>query len=135
MNNRSSNSQNSKNSTVHTNSGRALDELTIDGLRAGTLTADDFRISRETLDQQAQAAEQAGYSQLAENLRRGAEMTGMSNQQVLDIYNLLRPGRAAYGELIDLAQRLEHDQAMPLVAAFVREAAEAYRERGLVKAE
>lgn len=122
-------------STIRTNSGRALDELTIDALRAGSLTADDFRISRETLNQQAEAAERAGYGQLAENLRRGAEMTAMSNQQVLDIYNLLRPGRATYGELIDMAHRLEHEQKMPLVAAFVREAAEAYRERGLVNAE
>lgn len=120
--------------TIHTNSGRLLDDLTMEALRAGDLTADDFRISRETLNRQAEAAEKAGYDQLADNLRRGAEMTAMSNQQVVDIYNLLRPGRATYGELIALADRLEREQAMPRVAAFVREAAEAYRERGLVKA-
>jgi propanediol dehydratase small subunit len=105
----------------------------MDALRDGNLTADDFRISRETLNSQAAAAEGAGSVQLAQNLRRAAEMTGMSNQQVFEVYNMLRPGRAGYDELIALAGRLEREQDMPLVAAFIREAAEVYRERGIVK--
>jgi len=119
---------------IRTKSGRSLDELTIEGLRSGDLSADDFRISREQLNQQAAAAEAAGYVQLGENLRRAAEMTGMSNQQVFEIYNQLRPGRSTYAELAGLADRLEHEQNMPLVAAFIREAAGVYRERAIVKA-
>ena len=119
---------------IRTKSGRSLDELTIEGLRSGDLSADDFRISREQLNQQAAAAEATGYVQLGENLRRAAEMTGMSNQQVFEIYNQLRPGRATYVELAGLADRLEHEQNMPLVAAFIREAAGVYRERAIVKA-
>lgn len=119
---------------VRTKSGRTLDELTIEALRAGRLTADDFAISRATLNSQADTAQQAGYPQLAENLRRAAEMTGMSNQQVFEIYNLLRPGRAGYDELIALAATLESEQDMPLVAAFIREAAEVYKQRGIEKA-
>jgi len=121
------------NDTIHTKSGKTLDELTIDALRAGELTPDDFRISREQLNHQAAAAEAAGNRQLAENLRRAAELTEMSNQQVLEIYNLLRPGRATYSELINLADRLQDEQNMPLVASFIREAAEAYRQRGIAK--
>ena len=120
-------------STIRSQSGRLLDELTIDALRHGDLGADDFRISRETLDRQADAAEQAGYVQLAANLRRAAELAGMPNQQVLDIYNKLRPGRATFDELIGLAAHVEHTQGMPLVAAFIREAADAYRQRGVVR--
>jgi propanediol dehydratase small subunit len=119
---------------IRTKSGRKLEELTIENLRAGDLSADDFRISREQLSQQAAAAEAAGYIQLGENLRRAAEMTGMSNQQVFEIYDQLRPGRATYAELVSLADRLEHEQNMPLVAAFIREAAEAYNQRGITKA-
>ena len=121
--------------TVRTRSGRSLDDLTIEALRADQLTAEDFRISRETLDRQADAAASAGYSQQAENLQRAAEMTAMSQQQVFEIYNMLRPGRATYAELVSLADRLHNEMNMPRLAAFIREAAEVYRERGIVKSE
>ena len=119
--------------TIRTASGRTLDELNIEAIRAGELAAEDFRISSETLRRQANAAEAAGYWQLAENLRRAAELTGISNQEVLDIYNALRPGRSTYHELTTLADRLENDLDAPLTAAFVREAAEVYQERGILR--
>jgi propanediol dehydratase small subunit len=119
--------------SVHTASGRTLDELNIEALRTGELTAEDFCISGETLHRQADAAEAAGYWQLAENLRRAAELTGISNQEVLDIYNALRPSRSTYNELITLADRLENDLDAPLTAAFVREAAQVYQERGILR--
>jgi propanediol dehydratase small subunit len=119
--------------TVRTTSGRTLDELTIEAVLAGELTAEDLRISGDTLRHQAGVAETAGYRQLAENLRRAAELTRISNQEVLDIYNALRPGRTTYGQLIKLADRLANDLDAPLNAAFVREAAEVYLERGIVK--
>ncbi len=115
---------------IRTISGRTLDELTIEAVLAGDLTIEDFRISGETLRRQADAAEAAGYWQLAENMRRAAELTHLSNQEVLDIYNTLRPGRATYGQLIRLADRLETELDAPLTAALVREAAEVYLERG-----
>ena len=119
--------------TVRTTSGRTLDELTIEAVLAGELTAEDLRISGDTLRRQAGVAEAAGYRQLAENLRRAAELAHISNQEVLDIYNALRPGRTTYGQLIELAARLESDLDAPLNAALVREAAEIYLERGIVK--
>lgn len=119
--------------TVRTATGRTLHDLNIEALRTGELTAEDFRISGETLRRQAEAAEAAGYWQLAENLRRAAELTGVSNQEVLDIYEALRPGRSTYKELIALADRLKEDLDAPLTAAFVREAAEAYQERGILR--
>jgi propanediol dehydratase small subunit len=119
--------------TVRTTSGRTLDELTIEAVLAGELTAEDLRISGDTLRRQADVAEAAGYRQLAGNLRRAAELTRISNQEVLDIYNALRPGRTTYGQLIELADRLENDLVAPLNAAFVREAAEVYLERAIVK--
>ncbi len=120
--------------TLRTASGRHLDELNMEAILAGRLTTDDFRISGETLRRQAEAAEAAGYGQLADNLRRAAELTRVSNDQVFEIYDMLRPGRATYAELASLADRLEHDLDAPLIAALVREAAEVYLERDLVKA-
>ena len=119
--------------TVRTTSGRSLDELNIEAIQAGELTAEDFSISGETLRRQADAAEAAGYWQLAENLRRAAELTGISNQKVLDLYNALRPNRSTYAELIALADRLESDLDAPLTAAFVREAAKVYQERDILR--
>ena len=119
--------------TVGTASGRTLNELNMEAIRAGELTAQDFCISGETLRRQADAAEAAGYWQLAENLRRAAELTGISNQEVLQIYKALRPGRSTYNELITLADHLENDLDAPLTAAFVREAAEVYQERDILR--
>jgi propanediol dehydratase small subunit len=121
--------------TVRTKSGRTLDELTIDAVLAGELTVADFRISDETLRRQADSAEAAGYRQLAENLRRAAELTRLSNQEVLDVYDALRPGRATYDQLIALAERLEGKHQATLTAALVREAAEVYLKRGIIKAD
>ena len=120
---------------IQTASGRSLKELTMEALLAGELTTEDFRISGETLRRQADAAEAAGYRQFAENLRRAAELTHIPNDQVLEIYHTLRPGRTPYNQLISLAEHLKNDCDAPLNASLVREAAEVYLERGIVKLE
>jgi propanediol dehydratase small subunit len=119
--------------TVRTASGRSLDELTMEALLSGELSTEDLRISGETLRRQADAAERAGYSAFAENLRRAAELTAIGNEDVLRIYDALRPGRRTYGELIALADILAKEHSAPLTAALIREAAEVYRERGIAK--
>ncbi|MBN1246027.1 MAG: propanediol utilization protein [Anaerolineae bacterium] len=118
---------------VVSQSGRPLEELTMEALLKGELTEADFRISAETLLMQAEAAEDAGYVTQAGNLRRAAELTRVSNEEVLAIYHALRPGRTSYRALVALADRLEDDLDAPLTAALVREAAEVYRARGLVE--
>ena len=117
--------------SVCTFTGRSLQELTVEKVLAGELTAEDFRTSAETLREQANAAESGGYRQLAENLRRAAELTCISNEEVLEMYNQLRPGRGNYQSLSALAERLEKEYEATLTAALVREAAEVYRKRGI----
>lgn len=119
--------------TVRTFTGRPLQDLTIDEVLGGGLSAEDFRTSAETLRQQADTAEAGGYRQLAENFRRAAELTRISNEEVLDIYNRLRPGRSNYRSLVDLAERLATEHQAPLISAMVREAAEVYRKRGIIE--
>lgn len=101
----------------------------------GELTDDDFQISADTLHAQAQIAREAGYTQLAANLTRAAELTAVPNDELLQMYELLRPGRASYDTLIALADRLESMYAASETSNFVREAAEAYQARGLLRRE
>lgn len=114
-------------------SGRKLSELKIEDLLSGELSPEDFRISAETLRSQAQAALDAGYRQVAENLLRAAELTHISNEEVLEIYDKLRPGRTTYPEMVAIADRLESAFNAPLTASFIREAADVYLKRGIVK--
>lgn len=116
-------------------SGRGLNELKLEDVLGGALSSEDFRISAETLCRQAQTALDAGYRQVAENLLRAAELTRLSNEEVLNIYDKLRPGRTTYPEMKAIAERLESDSNAPLTAAFIREAAEVYLKRGIVKVE
>ncbi len=113
-------------------SGRDATELTLDRLVAGELGADDVRIHPETLELQAQVAEQHGNPQLAANLRRAAELALVPEEEVLALYEALRPHRATAEELEALATRLERYPA-PLCAALVREAAGVYASRGLLR--
>ena len=92
---------------LHAKSGRPLGTLTDEAAAAGELLLDDLQISAETLRTQAALARQAGYPQLAANLTRAAELTAVPNDEVLQMYETLRPRRASYAELQELADRLE----------------------------
>jgi propanediol dehydratase small subunit len=116
---------------VETPSGLALDEVTLEAARNGILVAADVRATAATLERQAAVAHAAGRAQLAENLTRAAELTGVPDDQLLAIYTALRPGRSTADELESWARRLEEWEA-PQTAAFVREAAAAYAGRGLL---
>jgi propanediol dehydratase small subunit len=113
-------------------SGRPLDEITLEAAVNGDLSPADLRIHPETLRHQARVAEEHGNSQLGENLRRAAELTAVPDDQVLEVYEALRPGRSTLTELEATADRLEAADA-PLCAALVREAAAVYERRGLLK--
>ena len=118
---------------VETPSGLALDDVTLEAARAGALVAADVRATPATLQRQAEVARATGRTQLAGNLDRAAELTRVPDEELLEIYTALRPGRSTESQLEEWAQRLDEWEA-PLSAAFVREAAAAYVERGLVGA-
>jgi propanediol dehydratase small subunit len=114
-------------------SGRSLSEITLDAVAEGILSPADMRIQAETLRLQAQVAVEAGYTQLAANLRRAAELTAVPNKEVLQIYDLLRPGRASYEQLIQLVEHLEQTYQAVETAKFVRDAAGVYKQRNLLR--
>ena len=112
---------------VSTPSGLALDALRFDD----ALESSELRATPATLRLQAEVAAAAGRSQLADNLRRGAELAPLPDETILEIYTALRPGRSSAADLESWAARLEVLDA-PLTAAFVRDAIRAYELRGLL---
>jgi propanediol dehydratase small subunit len=113
---------------VRTPGGLRVDELTLADER---VTRDELRATPETLRLQADVAEAAGRAPLAANLRRAAELAAVPQDVVLEIYTALRPRRSTADELEGWARRLDAAGASA-TAAFVREAAEVYAERGLL---
>ena len=89
---------------VETPSGLALDEVTLEAARAGTLVAADVRATSATLRRQAEVARATGRRQLADNLERAAELAGVPDDQLLEIYTALRPGRSTPAELEEWAR-------------------------------
>jgi propanediol dehydratase small subunit len=116
---------------VSTPSGVALADVTLDALRAGDLDSAAMRATPETLRLQAEVAHAASRDALAENLERAAELAGVPDDLLLAVYAALRPRRATSDELAEWATRLDRHGA-PKTAAFVREAAATYAERGLL---
>ena len=115
---------------VHALSGRETGELTLEAIRRGELGVSDLRIHPETLERQAGIAAAHANPQLAENLRRAAELTSIPDEEVLAIYDALRPGRSTPERLTELASGLE-GRGLPRCAALLTEAAEVYARRGL----
>ena len=111
-------------------SGRPVSELTLDAVRRGEVSVPDLRIHPDTLEHQAEVAHRHGNPQLAENLRRAAELTRLPDEEVLAIYDALRPGRSTAGDLAALAESLS-GRGLPRCAALVAEAARVYARRGL----
>ena len=116
---------------VSTPAGTPLAEVTLDALRAGRIERSEIRATPETLRMQADVARAAGRGSLAESLERAAELAAVPDELLLDVYTALRPRRATASELEDWALRLEGLGASR-TAAFVREAAAAYVDRGLL---
>lgn len=118
---------------VKTDSGLHLNDLTFDKLKNGQLKAADFKISAETLELQAQIAEDSGRLPLARNMRRAAELVSVPDERLLAIYNALRPYRSTKAELYAIADELEHSHGALVSAGFVREAADVYEARGRLR--
>jgi propanediol dehydratase small subunit len=109
---------------LRTPGGIPLDEITLDAVLEGRIGMDDLRITAGALELQAEIAEAAGRTQLAENLRRAAELVNVPEERILAIYEALRPGRADAASLNALAAELERDYAAPRCARLLRDAVE-----------
>lgn len=118
---------------VKTATGKSLTDITLDAVVSGAVKAEEIRITPQTLEYQAQIGESIGRPQFARNLRRAAEMTAVPDKRILEIYNLLRPNRSTKPELLAIADELENKFGAKVCAAFVREAADVYERRGVLR--
>ncbi|MBC2873153.1 propanediol dehydratase small subunit PduE [Klebsiella pneumoniae] len=117
---------------VKTATNKTLDDLTLENVLSDRVTAQDMRITPETLRMQAAIAQDAGRDRLAMNFERAAELTAVPDDRIRD---LQRPAPIPFhpAELLAIADDLEHRYRARLCAAFVREAAGLYIERKKLK--
>lgn len=108
---------------LRTPTGRPFAEITLEAAVSGDLMPEDLRVTAEALEWQARIADSEGRPQLAENLRRAAELTRVPDERILEIYEALRPGRSDRAALERLAAELERDYGAFRCARLLREAA------------
>jgi propanediol dehydratase small subunit len=112
--------------------GKKLSDITLDTLVSGEVQMEDLRITSQALHYQAEIARAAGRPTLAENFERGAELVAVPEEVIMQVYELLRPGRAAdKSVLIEAAKLLRRDYGAAKLADFIEEAAQVYERRGL----
>lgn len=120
---------------INTPTGRRLNEITLESVMAGEIKPEDIRISKETLEMQAQIAEEMNRYAIARNFRRAGELISVPDERVLEMYNALRPYRSTKEELLAIADELENKYDAKVNAEFVREAAQVYEDRKKLRVE
>lgn len=108
------------------------EQLTVAAAVDGKLTLSDLRMDPATLAHQAVVAEEHGNPQLAENFLRAAELAVIDDEDVMRLYEALRPHRSTAAELEELRMSLE-TRGASRCAELVRQAADVYTRRGLLR--
>jgi len=98
----------------------------------GKLQLSDLRMDPATLEHQAAVAREGGNPQLAENFLRAAELALIDDEEVMGLYEALRPHRSTVEELNALQTSLDARGAARC-AELVRQAAVVYARRGLLR--
>jgi propanediol dehydratase small subunit len=98
----------------------------------GKLQLADLRMDPATLAHQAAVAEEGGNPQLAENFLRAAELAVIDDEEVMNLYEALRPHRSTAEQLEALRLSLE-TRGASRCAELVRQAAVVYARRGLLR--
>lgn len=112
--------------------GKSLADVTLDAVMKGEVSMEDLRITPGALRAQAGIARDAGRATLAENFERAAELVDVPQDVIMQVYELLRPGRArTKQQLLDAARMLRETHGAQRMADFIEEAAHAYEARGL----
>lgn len=112
--------------------GKKLEDINLTAVLDNRLTAEDIKISEETLKIQGQVAKDAGNSAMQMNFERAAELVDVPDEVVLKMYDKLRPNRATKQELLQLVKELEETYKAEQTAKLVKEAAEIYEKRGIL---
>lgn len=118
---------------IRTQTGKVVDDINLENILSGKVTPADCRISAQTLEYQAQIEDSVGNPQVAGNFRRAAEMTRIPDDRIIKIYNKMRPHVSTKAELLAIAEELETKYDAKINGALLREAAEVYEERKMLR--
>lgn len=118
--------------SIRSKTGKSPDDITLENVMSGNITAEDIKISPEVLKLQSRVAEEAGKKQMAENLIRASELVNIPDEVILRMYNMLRPKRATKEELQRMAAALENEYGAKSCAALVLDALYVYEKRGIL---
>ncbi len=118
---------------IKTYTEKDINDINTENILSGSITADDCKINSKTLEYQAQIQDSFGNPQVAGNFRRAAEMIKIPDKVILKIYNCLRPHVSTKQELLSIANEIEDKYGAAINAALIREAAQVYEIRNLLK--
>jgi propanediol dehydratase small subunit len=108
------------------------EKFTVEAAVDGKLQLSDLRMDPATLAHQAVVAEEGGNPQLAENFLRAAELAIIDDEDVMNLYEALRPHRSTAEQLKAMRVSLE-TRGASRCAELVRQAAVVYARRGLLR--
>lgn len=117
---------------IRSKTGKKLNEITMEDILKGNITAEDIKISKKVLKMQGQVAKEHGRPQMERNFIRAGELVDVEDHLILEIYNKLRPNRSTKNELQQYAKLLEEKYNASSCANLIREAADVYERRGIL---
>ena len=118
---------------ISSKTGKKLSEITLEEIRRGHVTGDDIKISKETLRRQGEVAKSADNLAMTHNFERASELVDVPDETILKMYNMLRPNRSTKEELLAMADVLERQYHATHCARLVRDAADVYEKRGILR--
>ena len=118
---------------IKSKTGKSLEDINISNILDGKITADDIKISKETLIMQGTIAKEAGRPQLNDNFVRASELIDVPDKELLEIYEKLRPNRSTKSELLEIVKRLEEKYCATHCSKLVLDAIKVYEKRGILK--
>lgn len=118
---------------IKSKSGKSIDQITIDEVINENITGEDIKISKETLKLQGEIAKQEGRQQLGENFNRASELVDIPDDELLIIYNMLRPNRSTREELLNKAKEIREKYNAVYCSNLIIDAVNVYSERGILK--
>ena len=70
---------------IRSKNGMKVSDLTLKNISSGSVKIDDFQISEETLNYQAQISYSSDREPLGKNLERAAEMVKIPNEVIMEL--------------------------------------------------
>ncbi len=117
---------------ISSKTGKRLEDITLSEVMKNHVSAEDIKISKETLRAQGQIAKQEGNDPMEMNFARAAELVDVPDDVILKMYDKLRPNRSTKAELLAMAQELSDKYNAHSCAKLVLEAAQVYEKRGVL---